>query len=231
MREPPPPRASHWATPINAQGSDCPPKSNGSSQPEQARHPPLDQQRRWKSPQRQHQWTVAPSAGHQTTVVHSVITWYCARNIVDSSKEIGQNPPTETDLYDMHGNVWEWCHDGYSTVYPINSTTNYVQVSPGNGRVLRGGSWQDEPQDLAHRQSPLSTTPLPNADCGVEDRSGELAPRQVEWRSCFPPVDGVYERLVSVFNRRLKTLNFAITAHHPFATPTRKALFENPMES
>ena len=89
--------------------------------------------------------------------------WYCARNIVDSSKEIGQNTPNGNGLYDMHGNVWEWCHDGYSTNYPINSTTNYVQVSPGNGRVLRGGSWQDEPQDLRignrHSQPPLYRMP------------------------------------------------------------------------
>ena len=89
--------------------------------------------------------------------------WYCARNIVDASKEIGQNLPNGNDLYDMHGNVWEWCHDGYSTIYPINATTNYVQVSPGNGRVLRGGSWQDEPQDLRignrHSQPPLYRMP------------------------------------------------------------------------
>ena len=62
--------------------------------------------------------------------------WYCARNIVDASKEIGQNLPNGNGLYDMHGNVWEWCHDGYSTVYPINATTNYVR-SPGNGRPKR----------------------------------------------------------------------------------------------
>ncbi len=74
--------------------------------------------------------------------------WYCGRNIVDESKAIGQNLANGFNLYDMHGNVWEWCHDGYSAYYPTTATTNYVQVSPGAGRVLRGGSWQDTPQEL-----------------------------------------------------------------------------------
>lgn len=73
--------------------------------------------------------------------------WYCARNIVDESKSIGQNIPNGNGLYDMHGNVSEWCHDGYTSTYPSSSITDYVQVSPGNGRVLRGGSWQDTPQE------------------------------------------------------------------------------------
>ncbi len=42
-------------------------------------------------------------------------------------------------LYDMHGNVYEWCHDWYVT-YP-NSSTNPIGANSGSRRVLRGGSW------------------------------------------------------------------------------------------
>jgi formylglycine-generating enzyme required for sulfatase activity len=74
--------------------------------------------------------------------------WYCARNIVDETKEVAQNLPNDFELYDMHGNVWEWCHDGYFNLYPVNASTNYVYLSSGSGRLLRGGAWSSEPSDV-----------------------------------------------------------------------------------
>ena len=52
----------------------------------------------------------------------------------------GSYPANAWGLYDMHGNVLEWCSDWYGD-YPSGSVTDPVGTSTGSYRVLRGGGW------------------------------------------------------------------------------------------
>ncbi|MEI6141872.1 MAG: formylglycine-generating enzyme family protein, partial [Mariniphaga sp.] len=67
--------------------------------------------------------------------------WYDA-NSGSKTNAVGTKQPNELGLYDMSGNVWEWCSDWYGYDYYAKSPQNNPKgASSGSGRVLRGGSW------------------------------------------------------------------------------------------
>ena len=62
---------------------------------------------------------------------------------LQKTSEVGSYPANAWGLFDMHGNVWEWCADYWYRDYPDGAVTDPVGASSGSYRVLRGGCWVD----------------------------------------------------------------------------------------
>ncbi|MGA9380388.1 MAG: formylglycine-generating enzyme family protein, partial [Phormidium sp.] len=56
---------------------------------------------------------------------------------------VGSFPPNAFGIYDLHGNVWEWCADHWHSNYQgsPNDGTIWLSSNEGSSRLLRGGSW------------------------------------------------------------------------------------------
>jgi len=99
------------------------------------------------------QWEYACRAG-TTTVYNTGDTisdntgWYIS-NSGSKTHEVGKKPANAWGLYDMHGNVYEWCWDWYNSSYYSSSPTNDpMGASSETSRVIRGGSFYHSAEDL-----------------------------------------------------------------------------------
>ena len=94
------------------------------------------------------QWEYACRAG--TTTMYGFgddasdlgqYAWYSSSSD-GKTHTVGQKKPNAWGLYDIHGNLWEWCADWYGS-YPSGSVTNPMGGQTGSFRVLRGNAWGD----------------------------------------------------------------------------------------
>lgn len=92
------------------------------------------------------EWEYAARGGQQSRQTQfaggfdlETVAW-CSTNSENATHNVGGRQPNELGLYDMSGNVWEWCSDYYGT-YPSDKQTNPIGVKKGTARVLRGGCY------------------------------------------------------------------------------------------
>jgi formylglycine-generating enzyme required for sulfatase activity len=89
--------------------------------------------------------------------------WY-SNNSSSKTHSVAQKKPNAWGLYDMHGNIWEWCQDGFGK-YPLSHVTD--PEGPSN-RVLRGGSWNNNARNIRSANRNRNNPDNRNSNIGFE---------------------------------------------------------------
>jgi formylglycine-generating enzyme required for sulfatase activity len=80
------------------------------------------------------------TANYNDAAATGLVAWYSANTTVPHN--VGEKNPDALGIYDMSGNVMEWCWD-WSNTYPTSAQTDYRGPDNGDGREIRGGYYNN----------------------------------------------------------------------------------------
>ena len=99
------------------------------------------------------EWEYAARGGNQSMEYKysgsdslNKVGWYVDNKDTNKIRPVGMKSPNELGIYDMSGNVWEWCGDWHGA-YTATPQTDPTGPATGSYRVLRGGSWRSTARD------------------------------------------------------------------------------------
>jgi formylglycine-generating enzyme required for sulfatase activity/energy-coupling factor transporter ATP-binding protein EcfA2 len=101
--------------------------------------------------------------------------WY-EKNSGGKAHPVGMKKPNSLGLYDMSGNVWQWCSDWYADYQDVGVVRDPVGPDSGSSRVIRGGSWYDSAGHCRSAYRVRSTPDYRDVYLGFRLARGQQAP-------------------------------------------------------